>query len=234
MIDIHSHILYDTDDGANSIEESIAIIKELISIGYDSIILTPHYIKDSKYAKSKNANNVKLNKIKDILKENNIDVNLYLGNEIYIDDDILSLLKKQEISTLSNSKYILIEIPLSGYHTYYKDIFRDLIKNDYKVILAHPERYYSFQKDFNKIVELYNMGVLLQGNINSIIGQYGKSAKKVITKLLKNNMLTFLSTDIHRVNNNYNFEKVKNKTLKYISIDYWEDLTTNNARKIIG
>ena len=234
MIDIHSHILYDTDDGANSIEESIAIIKELISIGYDSIILTPHYIKDSKYAKSKNANNVKLNKIKDILKENNIDVNLYLGNEIYIDDDILSLLKKQEISTLSNSKYILIEIPLSGYHTYYKDIFRDLIKNDYKVILAHPERYYSFQKDFNKIVELYNMGVLLQGNINSIIGQYGKSAKKVTTKLLKNNMLTFLSTDIHRVNNNYNFEKVKNKTLKYISIDYWEDLTTNNARKIIG
>ena len=233
MIDIHSHILNGIDDGAKNIAESLEIIKWLSNIGYDSIILTPHYIKDSKYAETKKDNIIKLETLKKSLKEENINVDLYLGNEIYIDDNILSLLEKQEISTLANSKYVLIELPMSGYHGYYKDIFRDLIKNGYIVILAHPERYISFQNDFNKLIELYNMGVLLQGNINSILGYYGNSAEKAIKKLLKNHMLTYLSTDIHHLNEDYSFEKVKNKTLKYISIDYWEDLVTNKARKII-
>lgn len=233
MIDIHSHILNGIDDGAKNINESIEIIKWLVDIGYNSIILTPHYIKDSNYAKTKDENIIKLEKLKEHLKEENISVNLFIGNEVYIDDSILSLLEKQEISTLANSNYVLIELPMSGYHNYYKDIFRDIVKNGYNVILAHPERYLSFQKDFDKLTELYNMGILLQGNINSILGFYGTGAKRTIKKLLKKNMLTYLSTDIHHLNKDYSFEKVKNKTLKIVSIDYWEDLTANNARKII-
>ena len=76
---------------------------------------------------------------------------------------------------------------MSGENEIYYDVFLDLINMGYKVILAHPERYISFQKDFNKVYELKELGVLLQSNVGSILGDYGRGAKKTIKRLLKEN-----------------------------------------------
>ena len=165
MIDIHSHILYGVDDGAKTIDESVDIIRNLYKNGITDIILTPHYIEYSSYNSNKKSNLEKLDSLKKKLKEEGINVNLYLGNEIYINNNILSLLKNGEISSLNDSKYLLIELPMSGKYDNYVEIFKELIENGYKVILAHPERYNTFKKDINLIYELKNIGVLMQCNI---------------------------------------------------------------------
>ena len=138
MIDIHSHLLYGVDDGAKTIDESVDIIRNLYKNGITDIILTPHYIEYSSYNSNKKSNLEKLDSLKKKLKEEGINVNLYLGNEIYINNNILSLLKKGEISSLNDSKYLLIELPMSGKYDNYVEIFKELIENGYKVILAHP------------------------------------------------------------------------------------------------
>ena len=235
MIDVHSHLLYGIDDGAKDIRESIIIIKYLNEIGIKDIIITPHYINCSSYNSPKNNNIILLDNLKLGLKKYNIDTNIYLGNEIYIDKNISKLLSEDIISSLNNSKYLLIELPMSGEKEDYQDIFLDLIKEGYKVVLAHPERYISFQKDFNKIYELNDIGVLFQCNIGSIIGEYGRDAKKTLKRMLKEDLVFVFGTDIHHKKDNFDFlRKSKKKLKKYITEEKMNDLLENNAKKIIN
>ena len=235
MIDIHCHLLFNVDDGVKTIEESVTIIKDMYECGYSDIILTPHYISSSKYSSSKQENIKKINELKKILEKNSIPMNIYLGNEIYIDYDILDLLNEGEISSLNDSKYVLIELPMSGEFNGYIDVFSELINYGYKVILAHPERYYAFQKDFDKVYELDRIGVLFQSNLDSIIGGYGKNAKKMMKRLLKEHLLSFLATDIHHRKNDYNkWEKAHKKALKYINEDEFNKLVIDNPSKIVN
>lgn len=235
MIDIHSHILNNVDDGSRSVNDSINIIKNLYINGFTDIILTPHYIEYSSYNSDKMNNENKLKIIEDKLKEENININLYLGNEIFITENILELLKKREISSLNNSKYLLIELPMNGNYNNYIEIFKELIENGYIVILAHPERYISFQKDFEKIIELKNIGILFQCNIGSLFGKYGRESKKLIKKLAKFKIIDFLATDIHNNKFDYSyFNKINSKLRKYYTKNEIEDITINNPKKILN
>ena len=234
MIDIHNHLLYGVDDGSKSIEESIDVLKNMEKCGYKDIILTPHYIKDSRYNHNRESNLERLEILKEALEKENIKINLYLGNEIYIDDDIFDLLDDNEISSLNNSKYLLIELPMSGEFSGYQEIFEDLIRKGYKVILAHPERYLSFQDDFNLVYELKDIGVLFQSNIDSLVGKYGPEAEDVIKRLLKEKIISFLATDIHHRKHDYNVWKTaKSIALQYISEDDFNNLTEINPSRLI-
>ena len=88
MIDLHTHLLYDTDDGVENIEESIKQIKEAQKVGITKICLTPHYIEPN-YVKAVQENEEKLKKIKKELEKQNIDIEVFLGNEIFINSNVV-------------------------------------------------------------------------------------------------------------------------------------------------
>ncbi len=234
MVDIHNHLLYGIDDGSKSLEESIDVLKDLEMVGVTDIILTPHYIPDSSYSNPRNDNLKRLEVLKEELKKNKIAINLYLGNELYMDDNLLTYLNEDKASSLNNTNYLLIELPMSGEYPGYQEIFKYLLNKGYKVVLAHPERYVSFQEDFNKIYELENMGVYFQGNIDSIVGKYGPAAEKVIIRLLKENLLCFLATDIHHKKHDYNrWDKAKNIALNYVTEEVYDTLTRINPSQLV-
>ena len=163
-----------------------------------------------------------------------IDINLYLGNEIYIDPNITNLITSYQMSSLNNSEYILVELPMNGIYPEYQEILKDLINTGFKVILAHPERYKTFQDDYNKILEMVDMGVYLQCNIDSILGRYGTDAKKAMKFILKNKLVSFIGTDIHSTKDDYSYiEKAKNKFKKYLTDEEIDNVFNNNAKDII-
>lgn len=235
MIDIHNHLLFGVDDGSKSIEESLKVLKFMEKSGYTDVILTPHYIDGSRYSNDRVNNLSRLETLKQELKNNNISINLYLGNEIYIDEDIQDLLKNNLISGLNNTNYLLIELPMSGEFTGYQEIFKELIKSGYKVILAHPERYLTFQDDYDLIYELLDMGVLFQSNIDSLNGKYGPYAKEMLINLLVDGKVSFLATDIHHEKHDEDgWNKAKKTALKYISLEDFKVLTEINPSRLIG
>ena len=235
MIDIHNHLLYGIDDGSRSIDESIDVLKDLESVGFTDIILTPHYISGSKYNNSASKNYRLLRTLKEKVKENNININLYLGNEVFIDEDIMELIEKYEIYPLNGSNYLLVELPLSGEYDGYVEIFSDLIDKGCNVVLAHPERYLSFQKDYNKIIELEKIGVLFQANFGSLLGKYGDGAKKLIRRLLKEKKLAFLATDIHHKKHDLrDFDRAKKQALKYINEYEFNILVNRNPSLLLN
>lgn len=233
MKDLHSHICYGIDDGCKTIEESISILRKMEKSGITDIFLTPHYIEDSKY----NANNKKKQEIIDSLKEvcqkENININLYLGNEVYLTDNVINLVKKGEIKTLNDSKYILLELPMFQKDPNTRTILHNVITAGYIPIIAHPERYAYVDEKLDYIRDLQAIGVLFQGNYQSLFGKYGKQAKKNLQKMLKDNIISFLGTDIHH-EEELHTEKLFKEIKKFVKKeDKVYDLLYRNIDKIL-
>lgn len=231
MVDIHSHILSNIDDGSKSITESINMLKGLYENGVTDVILTPHYVMDSFYQNSIETKEKLFNNLKEEIKKNNIPINIYLGNEIYIDKDIKDKINKEALP-LNNSNYILLEFPMNGIYNNSYGIISGLIERGYKVILAHPERYLTVKEDIKVLDEYKEMGVLFQSNIGSYFGDYGKTAKKTFKKLLKMKYISFVGTDSHSQNYNFkNIEKFKKKLSKVVDKNYLNDILEGNAKR---
>lgn len=231
MIDLHSHILFETDDGSKSLEESVIMAKEAYDAGFTTICCTPHYL-EPQYKKTKEENTKTLERLKEELEKNNIPMELFLGNEIYIVNNIEELVENNITSRMGNSEYILFELPLFQKLTNAVDIIRNLPYT--KLILAHPERYEYVQKDISYLNDFIEMGVLLQGNYESILGKYGRTAQKTLKKLLKQKKIDFLSTDTHKKSSTYTkMEEIQRKLRKIVKEDYYNSLTFEIPNEIL-
>lgn len=234
MKDLHTHILFGVDDGCKDISESISLLKEAEKQGITELVITPHYIKSTKYTCNNEERKKKFIELQEAAKKENINIKLYLGNEVYITEDFIKLLKKGEIQTINDSKYLLLEFPMGNMLFNTKDIIYELVASGYVPVLAHPERYRIFQKHPDHIEEYLRMGVLLQGNYKSLYGKYGKEAKKTLTYYLKKNKITFLGSDCHH-DKDFKLKKLKKKLKSLVKSDnIVEDLLKNNFNKVIS
>lgn len=228
MIDFHTHIIPNIDDGARSIEETFNLIQEAKDAGFDGIVLTSHYI-ENYYETDVPERDVWVKAISDNLKIKGIETNLYLGNEIYMSSNMMNLLIDGKASTINNSSYVLFEMPLNAEPMNLYDVIYSLQENKLIPILAHPERYSFVQKDPDLISDLIDKGVLMQANYGSILGQYGEKAQIIVKKFFEANMIHFLGTDVHRQNTIYKripqaLEEIKN----IVGEKKLEELTTKN------
>ena len=234
MKDIHSHLLYGIDDGSKSIEESILLLKEMKKHGVEELILTPHYVEDSNYNCNNKSKKIIFEELKKRVKEENIDIKLYLGNEVFITTKFIELLKNNEITTLNNSKYLLFEFPLRHVYKNTSEIISDIVSNGYIPVLAHPERYEIFRHHPNKVEEYLRKGVLMQGNLTSLFNVYGRESRKTLEYFLKRKWITFLGSDTHH-KVQFDSKKLEKKLLKITKDqDYVNDLLYNNFNKIIN
>lgn len=231
IIDIHTHILPGIDDGAKDIEESVKIINYLYANGITDIVLTSHYISNTKY----NYNQIARDRTLAVLREalNNDQINLYLGNEVYLTENVIDLLERHEISTINNTRYMLIELPLTGCLHNFQNILCELTDYGIIPIIAHPERYEFLQKDKRRIRELLEFNCLIQCNVDSITGKYGKKAQKLMKWFLKNKLVQFVATDSHYVGDTDLLQKSYKKLKKAVGNTKFEDLTLKNPLKVL-
>lgn len=230
MIDIHNHIIYDVDDGAENIEESIKIIKSAKDVGITDICFTPHYMEDG-YKTERKELEVRLESIRKCLKNENIKINLFLGEEIFIFPKLVENIDK--IVSLNDSRYILIEFPLVEEISYIDEVLYKLLAMGKVPIIAHPERYLTTQRDLSFAKNLVEKGALLQININSISGHYGKEAKKIATDLLKLKMVQFIASDSHSTAGYSVVPKSMEILRKIISEEEIKELTEDNPMKVL-
>lgn len=233
MIDFHSHIIFDVDDGAKTIENSVKMILEAEKAGYTDIIATPHYM-EGYYEIEKNDIREKVVLINTILEQNNINVKIHQGNEVYITNNIINLIDEGIVSTINDSRYILIETPMTIEPLNLIEVIYNILENKKVPVIAHPERYTFIQKDPNKLYNLIQQGVLFQANIGSLIGLYGKEAKRTVIQLLQNNMIHFIGTDTHMPDSIYTkVDTAIEELKKIISEEKIEKLMYDNAKKVL-
>lgn len=234
MIDVHSHIIPQADDGSKSIEETFKMLKEAEQSGFTDIISTSHYI-EGHYELNKVDRQAWITALNAGMKKENININLYTGAEIFVSENMCDNIKSGAICTLNNTRYVLFELPMNTKTVYLEDVIFSLISMNLVPIIAHPERYSYVQKDPNILFDYIEMGVLFQSNYASVVGYYGKEAKNIVKKLLQHHMIHFLGTDNHRQNTIYaNMNTILEELKKIISAEEIELLTNINPRKIIN
>lgn len=236
MIDIHSHILPDIDDGARTIEESMEIIKNASKNGVTDLIVTPHFILGSDYEANNVTKRKLITKLKRQITKEKLPINIYMGNEVFVENDMLKLKTDGLISTLNNSRYLLFELPLNDNYIGVNDILFSLSCKNYTGVIAHPERYAIVKKDPSVVLQFIEHGALVQCNIGSFFGHYGSKAKDAAFLLLKHHAISFIGSDIHHSYSDYydKIEELKRLMRKYVTEEEIEDLLVNNAKKVIN
>lgn len=232
MIDLHCHILPGVDDGSKEFEQSIKIAKEAEAAGFSKIYCTPHYM-ISNYTSSKEENKKILEELQQKINDNNINIQLKLANEIYINENVVDLINKNIVSKFENTDYILLELPMQRELKYLNEILDDIQDYNINIVLAHPERYKYIQDDPNRVIEFIERGIVLQSNYASLIGKYGTSAQKTLEKMLKAKMINILATDVHRDKSIYTYmDEILEKLNTLVDDEYYNILTKINPQRI--
>tara|TARA_A100001011_G_scaffold266146_1_gene275123 strand:+ start:507 stop:1277 length:771 start_codon:yes stop_codon:yes gene_type:complete len=197
MIDIHNHILPNVDDGSKSIEESLKMLETAIDQGITDVVSTVHF----QHPKIENRDlgyEILIEKIDLLQSTIGEKIKIHLGAEVFFLPNLLDV-KKYNFTVFNHGKYMLIEFQSYYNHPQYKEVLSDLLLSGTIPVIAHPERSMLFRKNFNELIELIEMGCLLQLNAGSILGHFGKMAKKTAKELLERDMIHFLASDAHNI-----------------------------------
>lgn len=197
LLDIHSHLIPNIDDGSPDMETSLNMLKESVDSGVTDIILTPHHYR-GKYEHSLTTIKAKYNEFLDAAKAAGINANIYLGMEICVShlENYLEKVKSGDLLTLNGSKTMLIEFSLHSRPHNFEEIVYDIKCSGYDVIIAHVERY-SWIK-FDDIEFLKNEGAYIQVNADSLLGiDCTFREKSLARKVMKKKLLDYIGSDMH-------------------------------------
>ncbi len=213
-VDIHSHLIPGLDDGVKSIEESLEILAAFEDLGYKKVITTPHV--HSEYYQ--NTREVILDGLVEVRKEltnKGLTIEVEAAAEYYMDSDLLRLIETpDEILSFGKKKYVLVETPFMNKPLIFDEVVFQLKSNGFIPVLAHPERYTYLIADRSWLKNIKDKGVMLQITSGSMVGAYGKGALKIVRQLLKENMVDFIGSDIHRKSQLNLFQKsIKQKSI---------------------
>jgi protein-tyrosine phosphatase len=225
--DIHSHILPGIDDGAPDITTSLQLIKGIYDLGIRRSIATPHIIGDM-YRNTAQTINAALEKTKIACKDAGIDIELSAAAEYMLDDYFLELLQKKEPLLTIHKNILLTEISYTSTPENFGEIISGIISEGYLPILAHPERYHYYQQNFDKYYQLKEMGFILQLNVLSLTGYYGKKAEMAAKFIVEKELADFVGTDMHHRNHLDALTNERNRAIfeRYLAGRVYNDLNS--------
>ena len=201
-IDMHSHLLPGLDDGAETLEHSLDLLRELRGLGYRKLIMTPHIMGDF-YKNTPDGIRAALGLLRDAAADAGLqDVALECAAEYYLDEFLgRKLIDGTEMLTFGGERrYLLFETSYMNEPLNLFDVIFEMKTQGYTPVLAHPERYtylYGRLDDIKKMRSDY--GVLLQINLNSLAGYYSPAAKRVAEQLIDARLVDFVGTDTHHL-----------------------------------
>lgn len=199
MIDIHNHILFGIDDGAQTQEDTIEMAKAAELEGITDIIATPHHkigVYDNYGPKIKSLTE----EVNQLIQAQGIPVTVHASQEVRIYGDLVEDLKRGQALTLKeNSPYVLIEFPSHEVPIFTEQLFTKMALEGYIPIIAHPERNSELQKNPNKLAQLIELGALAQVTAGVVCGYLGEYSKQCAEMMMDHRLIHIVASDAHNV-----------------------------------
>ena len=234
MIDIHSHILFNIDDGAETLEDSVKLCRDAADNGVKLITATPHFFDYSHIRSFVSERNHKISVLREILDEEDIHISVAAGSELFLNDKVFSA-GDLDALTINGSRYMLCEFPLGPFDIDRAPLWIDeLISRGYTPIVAHPERYIEFHRNLYIIDELLDREVVFQVNIDSLTGKNGEEPQKMAVDMVMRKIALLIGSDAHDTEYRHTRLREKFKDLpEFIDERILLDCMDKNAKAIL-
>lgn len=204
MIDIHSHILYGVDDGAQEHSDSVDLARIYVEAGYQLVVATPHAEIDSLPSKDF-AGNIRglVVHLNQALRELGVELVLFPGMEVGLDPLLPEMVKRKEILTLADSHYLMVETSFTNLPLNWWEVVFELAARGVVAIFAHPERCVQVAEKPEILDQMNHAGVKFQVNWDSFTGAYGRQVAQVARYMARNGYIHCLATDSHNRNDRH-------------------------------
>jgi protein-tyrosine phosphatase len=234
MIDIHSHLIPQFDDGPRSFDESLQMLRIASEQGITDVFATSHFndfIPDEVEVEYFE----KLQMLREEAISRNININIYSGSELFFHHYVEKTLKTSKVATLGGlQQYVLIEFPMFQMPAGLEEVLFEISINNLIPIVAHPERYSGVLEKPSRALKFIRHGGLLQVNAGSIMGHFGKETQKLGMNLLDQQVVHFIASDAHAPDGRtFILRKTYEYLRSYLPEDYLEELFYKNPRNII-
>lgn len=196
LADIHCHILPYVDDGAEHLENAVELLRMDVEQGVRLVCATPH-LRAGMFESTDEAVWAQYERLKAVIAQENLPVDLYLGREYFCGDSFMDHLKTQALLPLGNGNTVLTEF--SGRHTFELILQRmkQVQEAGYQPLIAHVERYPAVAENLKNAACLVEEGARLQVNASSLLGREGLRQKRFAWKLLKEGLAHVVASDAH-------------------------------------
>lgn len=234
MYDLHCHILPGLDDGAQTVEDSLALAQVAIEEGITHIVATPHH-NDGFYVNDHVSVRERVEHFNQVLFQQHFPLTVLPGQEVrYYDRLVDELEQKQGVMTLNDSRYLLLEFPHDSVPRRIEETIHELQVIGLVPIIAHPERNKEIASDHEKLVSLVKMGALAQVTAQSIAGGFGSKLQAAATELCRRNLVHVIASDAHNVRSRPFAMKEAFQVIRHKLGEEYETYYKENARKVVN
>lgn len=224
MIDMHTHVLSNADNGCVDYSDSGKIILEAINQGVTHMFLTPHQKSFVGYTNKELT--IKFNNFKKTFEKR--DIELFLGAEIDFTPDVIDKVKNKEMLTMNNTNFILLSFLETDTDYNIKEVINEFKKINIKCIIAHAECYTKLK--FKDLEDIKNAGGYIQIDAETL---FDKKFDKWLKPILKEHLIDFVASNIHSSKNPYIMKKAFDEFAKRTSKDYADLVFSRNQKNLL-
>lgn len=198
MIDFHTHILPDIDDGPASLDEALAMVRMAIDDGITTMVATPHG-PGSRYGEryAVEAVHARLHALQAEIKRRAWPIEILPGSELHYHPRLAVQLQKGLVLPCGHHNVVLLECPVSHLPSGLEQTIFDMQVAGYRVVLVHPERIRNVQEKPDVLIPLIERGVLMQLTGRALTGEQSSTMQKTAETLLTHRMIHLLASDGH-------------------------------------
>ena len=196
VADMHSHLVPGIDDGAQTLDASVQMIRGLKELGYQKLITTPHVLSDM-YPNTPETIGGGAERVRAELAQQGIDIAFGAAAEYYMDEFFEKKIKAREPLLTLSGNLVLVEYSMITAPMDLQELLFDLQMEGYQPVIAHPERYVYLSRRKEFFDELRSAGCLFQLNLLSLTGHYGHSVQELAEYLMKGEFYDYAGTDMH-------------------------------------
>lgn len=197
-VDLHSHILPGVDDGPRAIDEAVSLAHAYLNSGICRVVATPHV--NARWGHDVERCLEAFDTLSDRLTNDRVGLELDFGGEIAL-TSALDLETDQLLHfRLAGGDWLLIEPPSEGPEFAVHSMIFEVQTRGHRVLLAHPERCQTFQKDLDLLESLVKGGVRTQVTASALSGQFGAKARRTAEDMFKRDLVHMVASDAHHAN----------------------------------
>jgi len=208
MVDIHNHVLPQVDDGADSIQTSLEMLRRGVEEGIEAAVLTPH-LKPEDGPEKEEMHRERFAQLREAVAQAGLPIQVHLGAEVAFRFGLAEAARWPSVA-LAESRYVLVDLPPGPMSPGLEQGLFELRTAGFKPILGHPERHRHLAGSEHQLARLREQELLFQIDAGSLIGRFGQRTQEAARMLVERGWAEFVASDGHNLDRRpFSLEKAR-------------------------